>query len=71
MSSGGAEGGNLIGFLKFMLQVAGNFLGLLIGIVGFIWVIGCIGGGDWISALFGVPVLLLGAWMNFSDYGNK
>ncbi len=58
-----------MGFLKFPLQTFRNFLGLLVGIIGFIWVIGPIGAGDWLVALLGVPVLL-GAWLYFGDFDD-
>ena len=57
-----------MGFLKFLMQTLGRFLGLLVGIIGFIWVIAAIGAGDWLAALPGVPVLLLGAWLHFRDF---
>lgn len=59
-----------MGFLKFLVQTFGSFLGLFVGIVGFIWVLGSIGAGDWLSALLGMPVLLLGAWLYFGNFGD-
>lgn len=59
-----------MGFLKFLLQTVGNFLGLILGIIGFVWVIGSIGAGDWLAALLGVPVLLIGAWLHFGRFDD-
>ncbi len=65
-----AGAGSMIGFLKFLLQTVGTFIGLLVGIVGFIWVIGSITSSDWLSALLGIPVLLFGAWLHFGHFND-
>ncbi len=60
---------SITGLLKYLLIAVAGFIGILVGIVGFVCMVGGAAAGHWGLALLGVPILALGAWLQY-DFGK-